>query len=598
MRKQNAIYAAIMVCSLLAVGCQKEYGVVPEGALRLSVEGFNGNKTAVAGTTVAWVEDDEVMINDAPYTVTISEGHAYTSTDVTEADNYYAYYPSDLHVSAQQTSPQSYAIYVPNTYSSSYNSGRQIIKLPMVACAGNGSTGLNFKHITSAILVNIKNSTGFPVYLDRVVVRSETQRLNSSRGGLVLTPDFQSNNVSVGAQTTNEPTEKYVVVTFGSEEVIISADGTKKVQIPILPISAVDNDLTIEVYTHSKLHTVITGLEGTLNTNYDFNYSKSAAAPALARNQMCEARIEITRQTANGHTTEVDHSLFSVAEGTKVRFSQGNLQFKTTGTHFVSSGGTVEGTWRFAEKQSDYIGADNASISDTYGGWIDLFGWGTSGWYSGGEGVNDVIAYQPWSTSTTSSHYQPAHNAGADLTDAYAKADWAWYNAISNGGNAVNKWRTMTYSEWEYLLLVSFNTSQSHGNGRPGADAKRSIGTVDGVGGVILLPDSWTLPSGCTFTPSTSSDGWTLNIYTSDQWEAMEAAGAVFLPAAGMRADRGISDVGDKGYYWTSSCHNDSHARCVSFGSNFNWGGAVTYINRSKGCSVRPVQDITSTTTR
>jgi glycosyltransferase involved in cell wall biosynthesis len=58
---------------------------------------------------------------------------------------------------------------------------------------------------------------------------------------------------------------------------------------------------------------------------------------------------------------------FSINEnGKKVIFSQGNLQYNP-----------AENIWRFAEKQYDMIGADNANISPTYNGYIDLFGWGT-----------------------------------------------------------------------------------------------------------------------------------------------------------------------------------------------------------------------------
>ena len=57
---------------------------------------------------------------------------------------------------------------------------------------------------------------------------------------------------------------------------------------------------------------------------------------------------------------------FSVSPKQKVLFSPGNLQYKAS---------TKE--WRFAPRQYDYIGENNIKISDTYSGWIDLFGWGT-----------------------------------------------------------------------------------------------------------------------------------------------------------------------------------------------------------------------------
>ena len=65
--------------------------------------------------------------------------------------------------------------------------------------------------------------------------------------------------------------------------------------------------------------------------------------------------------------TEVALSgLFSVSADKQVYFSQGNLQYQAS-----------TDTWRFAENQYDMIGNDNANVSSSYSGWIDLFGWGT-----------------------------------------------------------------------------------------------------------------------------------------------------------------------------------------------------------------------------
>ena len=61
--------------------------------------------------------------------------------------------------------------------------------------------------------------------------------------------------------------------------------------------------------------------------------------------------------------------LFSVGNGKTVRFSQGNLQYQAS-----------TDTWRFAEHQYDCIGNTNSNISLFYQGWVDLFGYGTSGY--------------------------------------------------------------------------------------------------------------------------------------------------------------------------------------------------------------------------
>ncbi len=75
---------------------------------------------------------------------------------------------------------------------------------------------------------------------------------------------------------------------------------------------------------------------------------------------------------AGGSSTGTEGSLvgkFSVSSSKQVSFSKGNLQYQAS-----------TNTWRFAESQTDYIGAANKNISATYDGWIDLFGWGTSGY--------------------------------------------------------------------------------------------------------------------------------------------------------------------------------------------------------------------------
>ena len=247
--------------------------------------------------------------------------------------------------------------------------------------------------------------------------------------------------------------------------------------------------------------------------------------------------------------------LFSVSATKQVHFSQGNLQYQAS-----------TNTWRFAEHQYDYVGtqtadergnyggnvsgSDNRSISSTYSGWIDLFGWGT--------GSNPTL-------SSTS------------YMDYGTFVDWG-SNPISNGGNTVNQWRTLTIAEWNYLL-----------NTRTDASSKRGTGNINGVGGLIILPDSWTLPLGCSFTSGFTTYDWAHNSYTLAQWAQMEAAGAVFLPAAGYRYGTNDNYVGNLGNYWSSTPFNESSAYYMYFYSNdLN----VIFSNfRGYGFSVRPVLD-------
>jgi len=243
---------------------------------------------------------------------------------------------------------------------------------------------------------------------------------------------------------------------------------------------------------------------------------------------------------------------FSVAADKQVTFSPGNLQYKASTS-----------IWAFAENQYDFVGSDNANISSTYDGWIDLFGWGTSGY-------NDK---QPYMTSDTDYDYGDGAN---DLTDT--NYDWGAYASISNGGNM--DWRTLSAAEWDYLLQTRDGAASKHGNA-----------TVAGNKGLVLLPDKWQLPEGLSFTADPTD--WTTNTYTAEQWAEMEAAGAVFLPASGNRGNNGTIyniTTNCRGFYWTASASDENRASFLDFREKQVAKNSTDY--RSIGFAVRLASDV------
>ncbi|MBR5957216.1 MAG: hypothetical protein IKZ99_02515 [Salinivirgaceae bacterium] len=160
------------------------------------------------------------------------------------------------------------------------------------------------------------------------------------------------------------------------------------------------------------------------------------------------------------------HAVFFVSETKRVIFSKGNLQFNPTlGSHTRADGTTAPGTWRFAEKQTDYDIKGDSIVSATYDGWIDNFAWGTSGWSGSGatyyqpyEGkINGDVLDNPEGFSERHPNLnvydenQFGPQGECDLTGEYAYADWGVYNPISNGGNKPGMWRTLKADEYNFF---------------------------------------------------------------------------------------------------------------------------------------------------
>ena len=237
--------------------------------------------------------------------------------------------------------------------------------------------------------------------------------------------------------------------------------------------------------------------------------------------------------------------VFSVGEGKYVSFSQGNLQY-TQSTD----------TWQFAKNQWEYIGADNVKdgvLADK----IDLFGWSSK----------DSNA--PWGISTSTNN--------ADYAGEFV--DWG-VNEIQ--GDAANTWRTLSIEEWDYLIHT-----------RPNAAALCGVASVNGVHGLIILPEEWVCPEGVVF-----KSGFHANysveafaeyqIINADQWVVLEESGAVFLSAAGWRKGKVIDSIQRGVHYWSSTIGDEDDAHYLSCSSQRAWSNRNT---RDKAFAVRLVHD-------
>lgn len=287
----------------------------------------------------------------------------------------------------------------------------------------------------------------------------------------------------------------------------------------------------------------------------------TVSVPAIVSNTYHANDIAATSLTAG---SKVCYSFTSDDKGSVIRFSKGNLQYLGTGTS-----GTETPKWRFADNQWDYMGdgptsgtANQGNVAiDGYSAYNtgsnneaaarDLFGWGT--WGSG---------KTPFNTSTDNN-------------------DYTWSTDFQGTLGVHNDWRTLSNTEWQYLF-----------ESRTDAASKFGLATVGGNTGIIILPDNFTDPmtnngSGA-FVPQATT-GWTANVYTAGtKWDDMEAAGAVFLPAAGCRKATDVKQVGERGRYWSSKDNSNNKAYFLIF--LLEYVIPANFVERYVGQSVRLVR--------
>lgn len=277
-----------------------------------------------------------------------------------------------------------------------------------------------------------------------------------------------------------------------------------------------------------------------------------------------------TQASAQTAPANAINGTFSVAADKQVYFSQGNLQYTQS-----------TATWAFAEHQYDMIGTDNVT-----GGTVSHDA--KDGDEVSGEALADKIDLFGWSGSTAAAQWGVGISGNA--TDY--SGDFVDWGSNTIGTDAPDTWRTLTENEWEYVL-----------SNRADADTKKGVARInlssDGTvyaNGLILLPDTWTAPAGVTFKSGVASER-SLQAYadyqtfTLSEWQQLESAGAVFLPAAGYRFAKQMYYVHSYAPYWTSTPNDANNAK--QLGCESDRVGMFLSM-RNIGMSVRLVQEAKS----
>lgn len=309
---------------LLLTACLKDDF---DGAIRLSVESFtsDGAKVSVEDNTVVWEDGDAIGLNNqGVFHVHVSDGNAYI--DNPGFSTVSALYPcpsgNGFFISSRPT------ITVPATYSSSDNymvGTRQHIPLPMGSyySGSENPTSLTFRHVSAAVKVLLWNACPQDIIVDKVVVTTDTYRINGS-----VSLDLTRDDLGVAASyASSSASDRSVSVQFPSSGegalVIASGDNTKSVQVPILPIG--EDNITIEVYAHAYTASSSTSMKV---------YSYTASSPALARNRMLTAKVKIN--------TDFPSRRVTLSNGTSYTAQDGDMLTGSTNSEIkIANGATV-----------------------------------------------------------------------------------------------------------------------------------------------------------------------------------------------------------------------------------------------------------------
>lgn len=301
--------------------------------------------------------------------------------------------------------------------------------------------------------------------------------------------------------------------------------------------------------------------------------------------------------------SSIGEAEFSLAPDTKVRFATGNLQYCP-----------YQDKWRIAARPYDIVGGklssdepkgthgtvwemingklqrctNDYSHQQAYQGWIDLFPWGTSGWY-GDDGTESrdpnvssddrkannplgKVTCHPFEYNKQGGNYNLGGKNKQGMSGNWEKADWGVRNNTELGGSASVKFRTPTMQEFYYIFNTRTNAQRLRGRARIRliCEADRSKDTL--INGIIVLPDNWyaepkILPPGKTFKSDAEARYYWDNEYTEDEWKYyFDAQGAIFLPAAGGIGNGASVKVNRSGFYWVSNPGTDGNCYDLEFG--------------------------------
>ncbi|MCQ2151008.1 MAG: DUF1566 domain-containing protein, partial [Bacteroidales bacterium] len=382
-----------------------------------------------------------------------------------------------------------------------------------------------------------------------------------SDGDLVIIESYSKNEfkplvVRINNGSLIAPTENGSVSTFAISDIKedITATLAYAKQRTVSFNKKVDKEPNVKNYEYGKVEPikVIEGRPSTLTATpgegYAFDYFN---VKGTRYGDKAEVLIPSDVETIDAYFRFTDYPLpgvFTVADDKagnvrKVQFARGNLWYQNGVFHNENE--------QYAFSSSDW----------KEGGHISHFMWCKSA----EESVKLRYAEQG---VTYSDNLFTNASATSPSLDFAANGQKGLWRTLSGGDNG----------EWEYLIDRKDGTLYKYG-----------VKVCGSANCLILLPDDW------KWGENGVGSGW-LSEYsesTTVKWSTMEAAGAVCLPAAGYRNGydgTDVRNVGDLGYYWSSTPNYHDRAYYLRFTSG-NVYPADNYV-RYYAFAVRLVTDV------
>ena len=205
---------------------------------------------------------------------------------------------------------------------------------------------------------------------------------------------------------------------------------------------------------------------------------------------------------------------------------------------------------------------------------------------------NDIKQYE-----VVNIHYKKGKEYEYTNKDLY---EWDWYAEKSTWEEKESPWHPFSKAEITYILKE-----------RPDAEKLHLLASIEGINGLVILPDKWDItdihddkdiPDSLKITPTTGVMKYSANVFSDAQWGAMQCYGAIFLPAAGCAKIETIKYKNtryktrkeiknryenQKGYYWTSTpLKDETKACCLVFSEDHI---DIMQLDKSYHCSIRMI---------